>query len=326
MGYDEFKEALVEELQRSLGNDGTVRVDKIVGKNDIQQDSFSISLKNSNIEPRFYFPQLYTLYERAYPVGIIASNILNEAKRAIYDYNEIPVFSKEGAKDNLYCVVMNLEQNKEYLKHTPYEKFQDLAIVPRYRLDIEDNSSVLVTHDMCVYDLKMTDSEVLEQAMKNTEKMNFECKNMVDEIKDMLAEKDIPFDEIQEALDIVKDENRDMDLYIVSTPNRIDGAVAIACPSVMESVANQIGGDYYILPSSRHELMVLKDDGLLNLEDLKDLLVEGNRYSVSKSDFLSDNVYHYDSLTKKITIADSPVLEKTAELIETPIKNHHLTH
>ena len=62
--------------------------------------------------------------------------------------------------------------------------------------------------------------------------------------------------------------------------------------------------DYYILPSSIHEIMIKKDDGLLTAEELKEIVYQNNRMEVivKQTDVLSDNVYHYSRKTKALRI------------------------
>ena len=60
-----------------------------------------------------------------------------------------------------------------------------------------------------------------------------------------------------------------------------------------------------ILPSSIHELILLADDGTLTVEELQNTVREINETEVSESDFLSNEVYHYDVNTKKFENASA---------------------
>ena len=62
--------------------------------------------------------------------------------------------------------------------------------------------------------------------------------------------------------------------------------------------------DSYILPSSIHEVLIKKDDGLLTAQELKKIVYQNNRldFVVKPEEVLSDNVYHYSRTTKEVKI------------------------
>ena len=73
------------------------------------------------------------------------------------------------------------------------------------------------------------------------------------------------------------------------------GAAALFYPNQMEKIAASLGGNYFVLPSSIHEVLVLPDDGNLNYMELEQMVKEVNETTVDRKDQLSNNVYYYDS-------------------------------
>ena len=57
---------------------------------------------------------------------------------------------------------------------------------------------------------------------------------------------------------------------------------------------------FYILPSSVDDLMILPKREGITFSNVRDLVKNANREAVLSEDFLSDNVYCYDSKTKEI--------------------------
>ena len=53
--------------------------------------------------------------------------------------------------------------------------------------------------------------------------------------------------------------------------------------------------DFFILPSSIHEVLLVKDDGNVNFTELKNMVEEVNATQVAPEEKLTDSVYHYDS-------------------------------
>ena len=82
-------------------------------------------------------------------------------------------------------------------------------------------------------------------------------------------------------------------MKVLSNTRRIDGAVCILYPGVLESLAREEGHDLYILPSSMHEVILLPDTGAPSAEELKRMVREVNDTQVAPEEVLSGNVYRY---------------------------------
>ncbi len=89
-------------------------------------------------------------------------------------------------------------------------------------------------------------------------------------------------------------------MKVLTNSKRSSGAVCILYPGVLEEVAaERMGGDFYIIPSSVHEVILLPDDGRLLEENLKEMIFEVNRTKVDPEEVLSDNLYYYDAERKE---------------------------
>ncbi|MDE8682806.1 DUF5688 family protein, partial [Blautia schinkii] len=56
-----------------------------------------------------------------------------------------------------------------------------------------------------------------------------------------------------------------------------------------------LGNDFFILPSSNHEMLVLPDDGQVDAEMLIDMVKEVNATQVAPAERLTNDVYHFDT-------------------------------
>ena len=81
---------------------------------------------------------------------------------------------------------------------------------------------------------------------------------------------------------------------VLTNLDNMNGAAVLFYPGVMEMIGEQMQTNYFILPSSVHETILLPDDGTYLLSDLKDMVMEINRTEIRQQDYLSDSVYHYD--------------------------------
>ena len=97
-------------------------------------------------------------------------------------------------------------------------------------------------------------------------------------------------------------------VFILTTKKHIYGATAIISDEVRQSVGKYMGGDYYILPSSIHELIVMPKDYAADLWALEQTVRDVNRGPyVPEEEFLSDNVYEYDMSECKLLMSRNHV-------------------
>ena len=96
----------------------------------------------------------------------------------------------------------------------------------------------------------------------------------------------------------------------------MNGAGIIGYPGFMEMASEKLGGDFFLLPSSVHEVLLIPDDGKTDYRNLESMVREVNATQVELKDQLSDNVYHYDSKEKVFELAekfDARKKERTAD-------------
>ena len=91
------------------------------------------------------------------------------------------------------------------------------------------------------------------------------------------------------------EEATDGQLVVVTTEDLIKGASAIFYPGMMDSASRMLKQDFFILPSSVHEVLLLPDDGVIRTGELQSMVAEINAMAVNPVDQLTDNVYHYDA-------------------------------
>lgn len=57
----------------------------------------------------------------------------------------------------------------------------------------------------------------------------------------------------------------DEQMFVATVPDKIHGAGVIAYPNFMEDAAEKMGGDFFVLPSSIHEVLLVKDNPLYEI-------------------------------------------------------------
>ncbi len=163
--------------------------------------------------------------------------------------------------------------------------------------------SYLVTTDMCGM-IGMTEKEILQTAKANTEKEKFVCRDLTEVVCGIMKSHHMPQSYIDETRHMGQTSSP---VYMLTNEAVYDGAAILACPEAMKRVREQIGEDFYIIPSSRHEVLALPISEAPDIGYLKSVVDGVNKGVSSKLDVLSSELYRYDSLTRKISIADKMV-------------------
>ena len=67
----------------------------------------------------------------------------------------------------------------------------------------------------------------------------------------------------------------------------------MTCKNLMDKIADFLGEDFYILPSSTHEVLLLPESRAPSKEELDQRIQEVNREALEPEDYLSDHAYYY---------------------------------
>ena len=79
--------------------------------------------------------------------------------------------------------------------------------------------------------------------------------------------------------------------------------VEVHCSAVAEQVRVDIGRDFFVLPSSLHEVLLLPVMDEMSAWDLRQIVGTMNHQVVSDEEVLSDHVYRYLHKCNKLIIA-----------------------
>ena len=101
-------------------------------------------------------------------------------------------------------------------------------------------------------------------------------------------------------IELEKD-TEDSFMYIATNSMRLNGANVVFYDSLLKTFSELIKSDFYIIPSSIHEVMLVPNSSL-ELKELKEMVYSINRTALMEEEFLSDNVYYYNVNTDSIKI------------------------
>lgn len=88
-------------------------------------------------------------------------------------------------------------------------------------------------------------------------------------------------------------------MWVLGNEAWLFGATSLLFPGVLDQFGKKIGRNFYILPSSIHEVILLPEGGAETREMLYDMVRSGNR-KLCPTRFLSHRVYYYDRINMEI--------------------------
>ena len=286
LNYEEFKDTIVSKIKDYLPADyadATVTINSVLKNNSLKLDGLNIRRENERIIPNIYLNQFYDDYSDGRALEDILSDIAK-----IRQKNSGPVdFDVTAIK------LINSEQNAEYLKGKPHIEFADLSAI--YYIDLgtdECGSMTTVISDYLLSQYEVSVEELHQTAIRNMAS-NARFSTMFEVLTEIMSD-NIPADALCEADDM---------MFVLSNKNKINGASMLLCPSVMDMITEKVGKDYYLLPSSIHEALVVPDRPDMEVDSLASMVREVNATQVAKEEQLSDHVYRYNYDNHSLVIA-----------------------
>jgi len=176
---------------------------------------------------------------------------------------------------------------------------EDLAIVYKVLVNKDETGTgtIPVTNSHMEY-WGLTEEQLYETAIKNSNMFEPPFIDDMDRVAaEMLRERGMTEEEIEEFQADVHPK-----MYIISNASKVNGASAIVYSDALQQVAEMMGSDLYILPSSIHEVLAVSVEDR-ELEDLEEMVRSVNQTDVSPEEVLSDNVYKYDSESRTLSLA-----------------------
>lgn len=310
MNFEEFKEWLKETIRHDHVNAAIIpqQMPKVNGP----EEGWAIRPQGQNLSAVIYPKLIYQDYMEGISTDMIRDSV-NESINSAINIS-VPKITKENAQDHIFLSLVNKDRNEMLLQNCPHEIIGDMAAIPRWRMG--ERTSCAVTTDL-QRQLKMTKEEVLQVAADNTEKRVYSVKPIAEAMRDSLQALDVPEDIIEEMLDEAVPP-----LWVITTTDKVDGSSSILSRSAMRDACAKAGcSAVYVLPSSRHECLLLPDNMADDPMELKSIVMHVNGECISEQDFLSDNVYHFDALTQKLTMVTGDLQVQMDDMPDLGIKN-----
>ena len=247
MTFDEFLKTVLENLQNRF-SDMDVRRQEV---NKLQNESYvgiGIQPKGSNVAVTFRLQEMFNEYlknEQLLP-GILA-RIAHDAEQALsgmpsFDTNIIEKY--ENVKDHLVMQMVPIKGNEDMLQTIPHRTVDDMAVV--YRVEMAYNqegaATALLTNQILA-SFGISEEQLHNDAVKSQAALHPPVlKNMADVMKEMTGG--------------LFDDN-ESPMWVATNDGGIQGASVVEIPDFMNQSAEKLGGDFFVIPSSVHDILII---------------------------------------------------------------------
>ena len=286
----------IKEIMEVLNQKGIEVEIREVLKNNTQMKGYLLktAADSENNEP-FVCPVLYIeeLLKEGRSVEEIISIALKALGKENFEFNVNKLMNWDTIEDSLRVRLIPRKNNDKFLENKVYEDFLDMAVVPYLDLgETEDGNYTTVISEQLLNSWGKTKEQVLDKAKEN-------CRNhdsiSIRSMADVLSAFQPAAEEEFEAAPIW--------VALSGNPSGNFGARVLLNPEFVqkiEEMSEWYNSDFYILPSSVHEVLLVKaDDG--SAKELANLIQSVNSTELVPSDILSDHPYLYTMGSNKIS-------------------------
>ncbi len=288
MEYQEFIEKLMEKISDRLGDDVSLDTVSVQKANGTWKEAINFIEKGKEPQPILYTEEIYQLFCQGWTLEACAGYALEIYHKAQESEAAKNLWEWKYVKDKVEPCILKEDWNQEFLHEVPYKNYLDLAIYCRVVLDREDGQSAsTVVNDSMLKAWDVTEEKLWKTAFANFKRKKFLVTNM---------EKLIPGVEEKETGSLPTE------CYVITNKDYIYGAVGILRTDLLEGLSDILQCNFYILPSSLHEIILLADQEEKDTETLREMVREINREVVEKDEWLSDQVYYYRHKSGKVEV------------------------
>ena len=299
MDYENFKQDFQESLKEELaerGMDTDVSFQKVEKMNE-SYDAVTVKPIDSIIGVNFNVEKAFDSYEAGTDMDEVVNHTADSVEKAFREAPQIDITAitdYEQMKSKLSMEVVSADRNADLLQNVPHEKMEDMAVVYRLMLgQMDEGSGTVLVTDQLMERFGITHEQLRQDALENAPEIRPSEIRGMSEVMNELAPGMAP--------EIAPEDEQ---MFVASVPDKIRGAGVIAYPNFMEDAAEKMGGDFFVIPSSIHEVLLVRDNGEMTSKDLENMVKEVNATQVEPEDQLTDHVYHYDSKDHIFEMAD----------------------
>lgn len=272
---------------------------EVIKDNDTSLYGITVIKDGENAAPIIYLNNQYTEYLDGKRIDTICEE-LSEVIRS-YEGLDTPIrnldLKYDSVRDDLRVKLVNNKSNHKLLKESVSMPVGcGYSFIPYIDLKMDglDGAMIRITHELASK-FGYSEEQIMADAIKGSEEH--------DGVK-LCRIEDILFGDGPENLLGADNTNELFTTPLVLTNNSgVLGASVLFLPDIQQKISESIGGGYYVLPSSVHEMLIMPDSAGMGPSDLVRMVRDVNQTMVDPEEQLGSKVLRYDPEINHMSIA-----------------------
>ncbi|MBR3533890.1 MAG: hypothetical protein IKN80_08435 [Clostridiales bacterium] len=300
--YEELKETFCDLFPDVMGEEfeGYEVKTMPVVKRGKTLDGFTFSPKNSvkapTVQPTYYFEDIYKSYQSSRDIMVELCNVADSMKKALIKGRSISSgLNLDAVKKNVVAELVNPGTASIYINDVPHRPFLDLCIIYRWVITSDDTGVYSSIIDNRLMDMTGLDEEELySSAMKNTCRLlSPKIKSFDSVVRSVLRKNGQSEAQIRKTIGKTDPEKR---VYMLTNKSGFRASSGIIFEEVREKIALKAESDYFIVPTSVNECLIVPVVSGIPPECLIEMLRESNECYLSDGEqMLSSSLYFCDA-------------------------------
>lgn len=296
-----MREAIVKELvgavKEMAENGYSVTAQETTKNNGVKMLGIEIRKPEETVVPRLYVDGIVDRVEDGFMTVEDAAKKVFEmyqnSETPEIDMNVEKLIDRKFILDHVEYQLVNAERNAEKLKDIPGKKIADLVAIYRVVVSAGEDGMMSYVLTKAILDRSGINFEELDEAAKkNTEKSGFSVRTMNEVMCELMGVNSGP--EIEEP--------DGPQMYVLTNARKLHGANIMLYKEYLEIAAEKMNGDFYIIPSSIHELIAVPVSAQ-GLEELREMVKAVNDNQLAPEEILGYEVYRYNRETGEVEVA-----------------------
>lgn len=298
--FDQYLQDNVKDYLPPSFEDAKIVFNEIVKNNDQHMTGMAITRNGEKVVPNIYIEPFYHEYQMGKNIDEIVGDIADV--RIEYDANiQAETITKqlmnyEDVKDKLEIHLCDTKKNSNRLQGMIHTEHGDFSATYHIRISdmTQDGVASTPVTPQHMETWGITTDQLHQDALKSDLQKGAQFADIMEMMESMMT------GEEPKNLLTSGDRGGGDGMYCLTNSEKLNGASLLLQDNLMQQIGGIVGSNFYVLPSSVHETLIVPDNGMLDLRELSVMVYDINRAEVEPQDWLSDNVQYYDMETRTL--------------------------
>lgn len=272
----------------------TVKVQEVNKGNNVKLQGITFYSDTSNIAPILYLENFFQMFLKGTPMTSILTRIEEIfTEQAYISFNTDIITDLNAIKGSIFPCLVRKTDNSLLNEDVVSSTWKDLAVVFRIILQHGDyeNATILIRESLLQM-WRLTENELLDIAMENLKNSQMEFCSLIEKLSKLLSCQGMAGPDTKGVC---------TPIYIATNLSNNFGASVIMDGEKLKQIAQIIKDDFYIIPSSVHEVLCVPMHEILGEDILEQTLMDANLFKVEPEEVLEWHIYRYQADTEEVT-------------------------